>query len=499
VSAAVDLPRPLLRGARGSVACGHPLGVTAGLQALAAGGGAVDAAVAAAAALAVVLPQSCGFGGDALLLVHAPGGAVTAFNGSGAAPGGLAGPIPRDGAGAAAVPGAVAAWADAHELLGRLAFAETLRPALELARDGFPVDEGLAAAVTRQRPRLERGAPGWPLLRARAGETVRQPPLAVLIEALARDGARAFYEGPTAQAVAARCAADGGTLSAADLAAHRTVVRDALRVRFGPATVTLQPPVSQAALAGLALRTLEAAAPSEAAGRTHVAIEAVEAAFEHRDELAVEGAAERLLSAPPAEIDRERARRLGGPRGYAHTTAVTTADASGTVVSMLISVFDDFGCASLVPEGGFLLNDRLAGCSSDPASPNAAAPGRRPVHTLAPALLEHGGRLLALATPGADGQVQTLLQVVDALVTEGASLPDVLRRPRWRSQEARVLVEESVPDALAGALSVRGHDLERLPDGDGLFGAVAVAGVESGQGTVLAAADPRRETWAGVW
>jgi gamma-glutamyltranspeptidase/glutathione hydrolase len=121
------------------------------------------------------------------------------------------------------------------------------------------------------------------------------------------------------------------------------------------------------------------------------------------------------------------------------------------------------------------------------------------VHTLSPALLEHAGRLLALATPGADGQVQTLLQVVDALVTEGASLPDVLRRPRWRSQEARVLVEASFPEALAHTLAARGHEIERLPDGDGLFGAVAVAGVEGGDGTVLAAADPRRETWAGVW
>jgi gamma-glutamyltranspeptidase/glutathione hydrolase len=125
------------------------------------------------------------------------------------------------------------------------------------------------------------------------------------------------------------------------------------------------------------------------------------------------------------------------------------------------------------------------------------------VHTLSPALLEHDGRILALATPGADGQVQTLLQVVDALVTEGASLPDVLHRPRWRSQEARVLVEQSFSAALADALSARGHALERLPDGDGLFGAVAVAGVDrrgaGGEGTVLAAADPRRETWAGVW
>jgi gamma-glutamyltranspeptidase/glutathione hydrolase len=173
--------------------------------------------------------------------------------------------------------------------------------------------------------------------------------------------------------------------------------------------------------------------------------------------------------------------------------------ASGTVVSMLISVFDDFGSAALVPEGGFVLNDRLAGFSADQASPNAAAPGRRPVHTLSPALLEHGGRLLALATPGADGQVQTLVQVVDGLVGDGAGVPEVLARPRWRSQEARVLVEESFPDALADELSARGHELERLPDGDGLFGGMAVSGVDGCEGTVLAAADPRRETWAGVW
>ena len=114
-------------------------------------------------------------------------------------------------------------------------------------------------------------------------------------------------------------------------------------------------------------------------------------------------------------MDRERARRRGGPSGGLHTTGVATADSEGVVVSMLISVFDDFGCGVLVPEGGFLLNSRLRGCSTDPGSPNYPQAGRRPVHTLSPSMVaRRGAHLRAGSTPGADGQVQTLVQAIDA-------------------------------------------------------------------------------------
>src|SRR5207245_1282375 len=122
-------------------------------------------------------------------------------------------------------------------------------------------------------------------------------------------------------------------------------------------------------------------------------------------------AAPQLLD-QPLSIDPERAARRGGARSDAHTTAVTSADDEGTVVSMLISVFDDFGSAVLVPEGGFLLNDRLQGFTAPGCE---AAPATRPVHTLSPAIASREHERFALCTPGSDGQVQFLVQMVLAL------------------------------------------------------------------------------------
>ena len=150
----VRAPRPVVRGANGVVACGHPLGVGAGLHVMRQGGGAVDAAVAAAAALAVVMPEACGVGGDAFLTVRATDGPPVSFNGSGAAPSSLAEPVPDDGAATAAVPGAVTAWIDALEAFGQVGRDVVLAPALQLAAEGFPSATGCS-------PPWRANATGW--------------------------------------------------------------------------------------------------------------------------------------------------------------------------------------------------------------------------------------------------------------------------------------------------------------------------------------------------
>jgi gamma-glutamyltranspeptidase/glutathione hydrolase len=163
---------------------------------------------------------------------------------------------------------------------------------------------------------------------------------------------------------------------------------------------------------------------------------------------------------------------------------------------MLVTVFDDFGSAVLVPEGGFLLTNRLTGCSDDPASPNAPRAGRRPVHTLSPALVEHRDLAFALATPGADGQVQTLLQIVQGLEDDGLDVPSALARPRWRSLEGRLEVEDDLDEPVRALLEERGHALEPHPAGDGRFGAAVAVGADEAAGTLFAVADPRREVHA---
>ncbi|WP_203595426.1 gamma-glutamyltransferase [Salipiger sp. PrR002] len=190
--------------------------------------------------------------------------------------------------------------------------------------------------------------------------------------------------------------------------------------------------------------------------------------------------------------DPERAPHRGGPRAYLHTAGVACADADGCVVSSLVSVFDDFGSGVYVPEGGFMLNNRAAGFGP---APNDAAAGKRPVHTLAPALLTGpDGSVWALATPGADGQVQTLLQVLSRARLAGEDLAAAVAAPRWRSENGQLLIEESHPEI--EALRALGHALKVLPSGDLRFGAIVAAGMQGGSPRALA--DWRRLTTAGV-
>jgi gamma-glutamyltranspeptidase/glutathione hydrolase len=495
---ATRLRRPLVRGALGTVACGHPLAASVGVETFRAGGGAVDAALATAAALMVLMPEACGLGGDAFMLVRAPSGEITAVNGSGAAGAAVAPPLAPEGAAMAAVPGAVAAVCDAHARYGRLPLEQVLTPAIGLAGGGFPIGGGLLRMIAEERELLERGAPGWVFLdpELRPGSLVRQPLLAGLLQRIGRHGGRAFYEGHCSHSVEHAVGAAAGSLAAADLLEHTSVVREPLRGTYRGFDVAVQPPVSQAALLLVALRALERSGASAPADRAHVGVEAIEAAFQHKHALASDGAAERLLG-EQIEIDPAgRAQRRGGPRGGLHTTSVAAAGADGQVVSMLVSVYDLFGCGVLVPECGFLLNDRLAGCSTDPSSPNAVAPGRRPVHTLSPALLSDERRAFALTTPGADGQVQTLLQLIDAIASDGENLPRALDRPRWRSSEGRLAIESDYDPDLLAELERRGHELHRLEPGAPTFGAAVAAGIDSRTGTPFAASDPRGGAWA---
>jgi gamma-glutamyltranspeptidase/glutathione hydrolase len=279
----------------------------------------------------------------------------------------------------------------------------------------------------------------------------------------------------------------GGALSAEDLAAHETVVAAPITTGFRGMSVAVQPPAAQGVLLAMVLQALERLDPLPADRVDHALVELTEAAFGYRSR-AGEGAGLLAIDLP---IDLDRARRLGSTRAYLHTAGVATADAEGMVVSSLVSVFDDFGSCVYVPEGGFTLNDRGGGFTDGPNAPEA---GKRPVHTLAPTMLFLAdGEVLAMATPGADGQVQTLAQVIGAL-TEGAPLAMAIERPRWRSQAGELLIEAGHPQA--ATLTRRGHQLRELEPGDMRFGAVVCAGIASGQ--PLAAADWRRETWAGV-
>ena len=479
-----SVQRPALAGDRGAVSAAHPLAAAAGQQMLMQGGNAVDALVAAQAVLAVIAPDACGLGGDAFVLLY-DNDRPTAINGAGAAPQG-AGSMAADGAQSVTVPGLVDSWSLLIPRMS-LGLSESLGPAIRLATEGIRVDGGLIAARDAQAARLVAGgAADWPLMRAREGDSLRQLELARTLEAIASGGRNAFYGGAIAAEMLAVLKKGGSAMVQTDLDRAAATVETPLSVEFGGHDIHVQPPASQGVLLAMSLCAWEEGA-FDPAVRDHIAVELTQAAFLHRDAIA-RGAA---LLDEPLEIDRNRASLRGGPRSYLHTAGICTADANGMVAASLVSVFDDFGSGVLVPGGGFVLNNRGGGFTS---GGNAFSPGKRPVHTLAPVLVTGPQGVVALATPGADGQVQTLLQVLLSWLGAGADLTDAIAAPRWRSEDGALLVEDGHPSLLD--LISKGHRTAPTQAGDMRFGAVTAAGIKNA--TPWALADWRRTTWAGV-
>jgi gamma-glutamyltranspeptidase / glutathione hydrolase len=479
--------RPVLFGNRGAVAAAHPLAVSAALEILTSGGSAADAAIAAQAVLCVLMPDNCGLGGDQLCLVRTVDGAVTAVNGTGAAPRAQL-RADDDGGNSVTVPGIVDCWVVMNRRWGRLPLPALMQPAARLAREGILVGEQLAEAFRDHQMRLMRGgAERWRLRSAPAGSVQAQPELAALLSAIGEGGREAFYAGALADAICDAVRRTGGVMNMDDLSAHSSVVGPPLSTRWRARILHVQPPIAQGVLLSMVLAAEEKLGPLSASDREHIGIELTASSFAFRDRA---GEGEALLAEPLA-VDIARASRRDGPRSYLHTAGVAVADSQGMVVSSLVSVFDSFGSAVFVPDGGFTLNNRGAGFTF---APNDCAGGKRPVHTLAPVLLESGADCLALATPGADGQVQTLAQVLSHIAIEDDDIATAIAKPRWRSQDGRLLVEGAHPHR--DALAAKGHDIVTTADGDLRFGAVVCAGTSRGR--AFCCADWRRETWAGV-
>jgi len=475
------------QGAVGAVSAAHPLATEAALFILEQGGGAVDAVISAQAVISVAMPQAAGLGGDMLALVHHDG-EVTGFNGVGRSPAIVPQLWGSDGGSSVTVPGIVPAWESLHKRFGRLLFSQVLEPAITLATEGYRIDESLAAALEAQRPRLlHYGGDQWGLLKQRVGDTWYQPELARFLTQLATDGTAGYYLTEAAALMAKAASCHGGVLSVEDFRDHQTTVAPPIHTSLGEQTLWVQPPSSQGVLLAMAAKWLHDNPRAAATNTQHVLAELTDAVFTYRDQCArgTENFNHKL------EVNLDKASKRGGARAYLHTAGVAVADSDGMVVSSLISVFDDFGSGVFVPELGIVLNNRAAGFTAGDNSPRLNA---YPVHTLAPAMLTGpGDEVLALATPGADGQIQTLLQVISRLLLEQNDLAHALAAPRWRGQDQKLLIEDDHPEI--SALEQKGHDLRVLPPGDDLFGAVVAAGYAEGK--AFAASDWRRKVITG--
>jgi gamma-glutamyltranspeptidase/glutathione hydrolase len=323
---------------------------------------------------------------------------------------------------------------------------------------------------------------------------------------VAAEGPDAFYRGSVGAAVAEHVQRLGGLLDTGDLAAHHGDWVEPLEGRYRDVTVAELPPNSQGSAALLALHLLDRAGPLPPDGpeRQHRLIQAVALALAERDAHLTDPGHMRLPPAVLADPARAedvaagagRGNRVGGvARGTGGDTAYLCAvDGSGMCVSLIQSNYSGFGSGVTVPGLGINLHNRGAYFSLDAAHVNVIAPGKRTLHTLMPALARRAGRpWLVFGTMGADGQLQTQVQLLARLVDDGADPAAALAAPRWVVDpgDLSVRVEDRFPTAVLDGLRGRGHRLAAVGSFDDCMGHAQLIRID--EGGLTAASDPRCE------
>jgi gamma-glutamyltranspeptidase/glutathione hydrolase len=432
----------------GMVATSHPRATGAGVRALEAGGNAVDAALAAAAMLSVCEPGHNSIGGDAFALLWW-NGELLGLNGSGRAPARLDGDtIDLYGPRSVTVPGAVRAWADLAARFGTAGLAAAVAPAAEAAAHGV-----VATARVADRWRQMRERAPWPA--PRAGEVYRLPALAATLRRIAEEGPDAFYLGSVADAIAG-----SSWLEQSDLAAHHSDWVEPLRRPYRNVEVCELPPNGQGATALVALAILE-----ELDLGLHGEIEAVKLALDWASRTICDGPFElpdidalRARIRPDAVVEAEL-------WPSSNTTYLCAVDRDRNAISLIQSTYHHFGSGVLAGNTGIVLQNRAAGFREEKGHPNSLAPGKRPFHTIIPAmLLRDGGLLGPFGVMGGPMQAQAHVQVVRHVVDGGLDPQGALDAPRFRFTGGRRVSVEPGLGPLADGLRARGHDVSVEPE-----------------------------------
>ena len=527
---------------RGMVAASQPLAVAAGLEILALGGNAADAAVATAAALNVTEPTSTGIGGDCFALYYdAKTGKISGLNGSGRAPAGLSlERLAREGfeqvlplfhPHTITVPGACAGWCDLVERLGNLPTATVLAPAIRLADEGFPVAPLTALAWAHGLEEQLRKAPGGLELSidGRApypGEIFRNPGLARTLKTVAEGGAAAFYQGEIADAIASAVQNAGGSLTCQDLAGHQSEWQEPICTTYRGKRIWECPPNGQGLTALIALNILEgfdlAGLAPLSAERLHLAIEALRLAFADTRYYVADPAfsqtpletllAKEYAARRRALIDRRKATLdffHGAPFSSSDTVYLSVVDEQGNACSFINSNYTGFG-AGIVPKGwGFSLHNRGHCFSLEPGHPNALAPNKRPYHTIIPGLITldsaDGGPgeiyhtlFASFGVMGGFMQPQGHLQVLLALLDHNLDPQAALDRPRFCILDGQaggiVALEEGLPVQEMAALAEMGHPVQPVSGiGRHVFGRGQIIRRDPDSGVLCGGSDPRAD------
>ncbi|MGH9721097.1 MAG: gamma-glutamyltransferase family protein [Bryobacteraceae bacterium] len=564
--------RPVVMGNFGMVAAEHPLQALAGLHALEAGGNAIDAAVAVFYTTTVVEQHQAGIGGDAFILAYiAKEKRVVFINGTGPAAK-LATPefyrkrggIPAIGPLSSTVPGAVGGFALAHQLYGSLPHAQLLRDAIALAEDGHPLSHWSASSYREGHPRISRFPSSVRALTNQgrpfeAGQIHIQPDLARTLKTIAADGPGSFYRGSLSQLTADFYEKEQGLIRREDLAVYRAEQSEPVRTVYKDFEVFQSAPNSQGIVLLIALNIVEGldlrSMGHNSTDYVHAVTEAIKLAFADRDryiadprfvkDIPIEQLLSKSYAAKRRELIRmDRAIRgaapPGDPRGgkpvldpyrityedrrpapaaaptragQGETSSFSIADRFGNLVSVTHSVNQTFGSAIVVEGGGYVLNNRMPYFGLDDRDVNVLAPGKRPRHTINPALALRGGKpFLAWNTPGGDNQPQAMLQAFLNVVEFGMNVQQAVEAPTVTSSSFQgsmyphtvaglLTIPKLLADRIVAELLVKGHKVDvadlqqpygQQPSG---AGAVKMVLIDPATGVIHGGASPAKDNY----
>jgi gamma-glutamyltranspeptidase / glutathione hydrolase len=507
---------------RAMVATSHPSASLTAIEILKKGGNAVDASIAASAVLAVVEPAMTGIGGDCFAIISKPGQKLIALNASGRAPK-AATPawyaskgikqLETQSPHAVTIPGAIDGWARLLKDHGSMSFAQVLAPAIEFAENGFAIAPrvGHDWAGLVDKIKVHPGAALHLLKDGRAprvGEMFAFPALARTLKAIAKDGRDGFYMGEIAADMAAELANLGGLHKEADFAAQTSSYVDTLSVAYQGVDLHELPPSNHGIVALIMLKMLakmgRLSDSPTAPERYHVMMEASRLAYAMRDAYVADPdmadvpvefmLADRTIEALVRRIDRRRFTADLGPvpkPSGSDTVCFSIVDERGMAVSFINSIFSSFGSGIVTKKSGVVLHNRGQGFTLEAKHPNCIAPGKRPMHTLVPAMAMQGDKpYAAFGVMGANFQSIGHVYMMTNMIDYGMDPQEAIDCPRAFFEDGCVQIEAQLPPATAAAMAGMGHKVMVRPDP---WGGAQMVAFDRVNGTLVGASDARKD------
>lgn len=508
----------------GMASTSHPLATQVAIDILKAGGNAMDAAIAACAVQCVVEPQSTSVGGDCFCLYSQNGtDQIIGFNGSGRAPAAASleyfqaqgiDTIERPSPHSVVVPGAIDAWCQLNRDYGSVGLDQLLAPAVNYARDGYPITPRVHRDIVRQTEFLQQN----PLIASvflpngqapAPGQRHKQPELAATLERIGVEGRDAFYQGEIARDMVEQLRSLGGVHTLDDFAAAKGNYVDPIWTEYRGYKVYECPPNGQGVIALLLLNMLANYAVEDNAlsvDRIHLEIEACRQAYRARTNyvgdpdqhnIPVEGLlskayAQQLCDAinleqatvPPLEVPLPQ---------HQDTVYISVVDKDRNACSFINTLFWSFGSGIIAPKSGVVLTNRAQGFNLHPNSPNCIAPNKRPLHTIIPGMLCKDNRVaMSFGVMGGEYQAMGHAQLLTRLLDFGMDIQEAQDAPRFMVDPFTqdVEMESGIDPLIRSELQRRGHNVVAAENPIG--GSQAVS-IDWSQGTLAAGSDPRKD------